>query len=114
MPQSALTPTIVGGVTITGRGSKTILNNTAAKVIKATPGRICRAVVIAGGTAANGAFSINDCATVAAAAAANLVWSLPSGATAGSTFEIDFPTTVGIVLSAVPTAGSPIINFSFV
>lgn len=114
MPQSALTPSIVNGVMITGRGTKTILNNTAAKVIKATPGRACRAVVISGGTASNGAFSLNDCATVAAAAAANLLWTLPSGATAGSTFEIDLPTTVGLVLSAVPTAGSPIINFSFV
>lgn len=99
--------------TLVGKGSSSSLNLTAASVIKATPGRIAKVIVLAGGTASNGVFTINDVATTGAAAAANAVWTLPSGATAGSVYDLDFPCAVGIVLSAVPSAGSPILAISY-
>jgi hypothetical protein len=77
------------------------LNLTAATVIKATSGRLIKVTIINGG-ASSGAFSINDCATVAAAAASNLVWTVAFGATIGTVYTLEWPMFRGIVLSAVP------------
>ena len=96
-----------------GKGSSSSLNLTAAVAIKGTPGRICKVIVVAGGTASNGAFTLNDCATTGAAAAANEIITIPSGAAAGTIYDIDWPCAVGIVLSAVPSAGSPILSISY-
>lgn len=90
-------------------GTGTALNMIAAAVVKATPGKAIKAIVIAGGTAANGNFVLNDCATVGAAAAANVILSIPSGTTAGTIYSLDVPCATGIVLSAVPSLGSPIL-----
>lgn len=92
-------------------GEKSALNLTAATVIKATPGRVARVVVIAGGST-SGAFTLNDCATTGAAAASNEIFTLAFGATAGTAFVLDWPCLTGIVLSAVP-GGSPILAVSF-
>ena len=102
-----------GNLITTSGGAKSSLNLTAAAVIKATPGRLAKLVVLAGGTASNGNFVLNDCATTGAAAAANQVAIIPSGTTAGTVVNLDFPCLVGIVLSAVPSAGSPIAAVSY-
>lgn len=93
------------------KGTTTKLNMTAANAIKATPGRLTRVIIIAPGSG-SGTFTFNDCATTGAAAAANAIFVLPyngSNNIAGQTFDLDIPCAVGIVLSAVPGAGSPII-----
>lgn len=96
-------------------GQNSALNLTAAAVIKTSSGRLRKLVIIAPGST-SGAFSFNDCTTVGAAAAANLVYSLPFGSTqnvAGAILSIDLPFKTGIVLSAVPGGGSPICAVSF-
>ena len=96
-------------------GLNNSLNNTAPAVIKAGQGRIGKVIVVAPGSG-SGAFTINDAATTGAAAASNVVWSLPYNSTlnvAGQVFDVDFPCANGITLSAVPGAGSPILAISF-
>src|SRR5579859_4536005 len=108
-PSDALAPLKVdaeGNLLSTKGGSKSALNLTAAAVIKATPGRIAKVIEVAGGTASNGAFTLNDVATVGGAAAGNEIMTIPSGAAAGTVYDIDWPCAAGIVLSAVPSAGS--------
>lgn len=96
-------------------GLSSALNLTAAAVIKATPGRLAKIIIVAPGTT-SGAFTFNDCATTGAAAASNEVWTMVYNAASnltGAIFTIDFPFQIGIVLSAVPGAGSPIIAVSY-
>jgi hypothetical protein len=93
-------------------GALSKLNMTAANVIKVGKGRLARVVVLAGGIT-GGAFTLNDSATVAGAAAANVLWTLPQGAAAGTVVDLDMPFTNGLVLSSVPTAGSPILAASY-
>lgn len=117
----ALVPMVMDGGTgslllVTGGGNTPAYNLTAAAVIKATPGRLCRIVVSAPGTT-SGAFTFNDCATTGAAAAANQIFTIAYNATAnvaGAVFTLDWPCNTGIVLSAVPGGGSPVVSVSFV
>ena len=110
-PTSNLTP---GGANlVTTGGAFSSLHATAAAVVKAAPGRLTRLIIVAGGTASNGAFTLNDCATTGAAAATNEIMTIASGATAGTVYDLDWPCGVGIVLSAVPSAGSPIIAIAY-
>src|SRR6185437_5142804 len=77
-------------------GSSSSLNVTAAKVIKATAGRLRRITVSDPGTT-SGALTVNDCATTGAAAAANQIVSIPFGSlTAGQVINLDWPCAVGI------------------
>lgn len=90
---------------------KTALGITAAAVIKSTGGRLFGIIVVAPGST-SGAFTLNDCTTTTAAAASNEVYSLPYNASnnvAGTviTFTNPIPFANGIVVSAVPGAGSP-------
>jgi hypothetical protein len=62
--------------------------------------------------AGSGAFTLNDCATLDTTAAANTIFRLPFGATAGTIYDLDWPCLVGIVLSVVPD-GMPILAVSF-
>lgn len=102
-----------GNLITTSGGTNTALNVTAAKVIKAAPGRIAKIVVTVPGTT-SGALVINDCLTVAAAAAANQVVSIAFGSMSiGQVIALDFPCLTGIVVSAVPGAGSPIYSISY-
>jgi hypothetical protein len=99
----------------TNGGTLSSLNNTAAALIQAGALRLCRIIIVAPGSG-SGAFTINDSATLAGAAAANEVWSLPYNATsnvAGASFSLDWPMANGLVLSAVPGAGSPVIALSY-
>ena len=85
----------------------------AAAVIKATPGRLYKIVVTAPGSG-SGVLTVNDCATTAAAAAGNQVFSIGFAAlSVGQVLTFDWPFLVGIVVSAVPGAGSPLFNISY-
>lgn len=93
-------------------GSLSSLNMTAAGVIKAAPGVLYRIVVVAGGST-SGSFVFNDCTTTGAAAASNQVLIIPEGTAVGTAYWIEWPCQNGIVLSAVPTAGSPIVAVAY-
>jgi hypothetical protein len=105
-----------GTLMVSQGGVSTMLNITAPSVVKATKGRLCKVVIISPGTT-SGAFTLNDAATIGAASAANVLWTLPyNGANniVGAVFAIDMPVSNGIVVSAVPGGGSPVIAVSFV
>jgi len=84
--------------------TNSLLNITAATVVKATPGRIVRVAV----TTAGAAGSIYDHATTSGVAAGNLIAAIP--ATVG-VFDLDWPCAVGIVV--VPGAAQ-VCSVSFV
>ena len=112
---SALVDTTTNILLVSRGGASSKLNATAAVVLKATPGRVGKVIVVAPGST-SGAFTLNDCATTGAATTANTVWTLAYNGTAnvaGAMFELDFPVTVGLVLSAVPGGGSPQLSISF-
>ena len=115
-PSNVAVPALVdaqGALVINSGGLNQALNITAAKVIKASAGRVCRIVVVAPGTT-SGRLTINDCATTGAATTANQVFTaLYSALTAGQVISLDFPAANGIVVSAVPGAGSPQFNISY-
>jgi hypothetical protein len=90
-------------------GNSTALNITAAAVIKALPGTVFRIAVVAPGSA--GVLTLNDVATVGAAAAANQIVSIPFGNLVGA-IPLDWPCAAGIVVSSVPTGGQVSIAFS--
>lgn len=96
------------------QGTATALNITAAQVVKASPGRLMQIVVTAVGTTSGG-LTINDCTTVAAAAASNVMFSvLLADMTVGQIITLDVPALNGIVVSAVPGGGSPIYAISYI
>ena len=93
--------------------TKSLIGVSASVVIKALPGRVYKIVVTAPGSG-SGVLTLNDCLTVAAAAASNQVFSLGFAAlTVGQVIEVNWPFLVGIVVSAVPGAGSPLFNISY-
>lgn len=73
-------------------GDASVLNVTAATVIKAVPGRTYRVLVVTAGSAAG---ALYDCATTGAVAAGNQVASIPD--TVGA-YAFNWPHAVGIVL----------------
>lgn len=96
-------------------GTVSALNQGAAAVIKAAPALLARIVIIAPGSG-SGAFTLNDCATVGAASAANQIWTLLFNATAnvvGAIFVLEWPCLVGLTLSAVPGGGTPLCAISY-
>lgn len=88
------------------RGISSSLNLTAGStVLKATPGRMCIICINTVGTALS--WKINDCTTIGAITAANLIWSAlfsDSNVAAGQVVTLEFPCKVGIVIT-VPTSG---------
>ena len=83
-------------------GNKSSLDITAATVVKATNGILFTITTSTAGSA--GDLVLNDVATVAGAAAANQVISIPFGTlTAGSVVTLKWPCATGITISAVPT-----------
>jgi len=74
-------------------GNANLLNITAAAVVKATPGTIYNVSVTTAGSAPG---AVHDVATVGAAAAANLVASIPN--TVGN-YSLIFPCATGIVVT---------------
>ena len=115
-PANALSPLNVDavGTLISGPGKLSALNVTAAAVVKAGAGRVARVVVL-GVVGTGGALTINDCATTGTATTANQIFTAPFGSvTPGTIFLIDFPVTTGIVVSAVPTGGTPQFAISYI
>lgn len=101
MPQNPIQTVVVSP-------TQSKLNITAAVVVKAAPGRLCKIIVSAPGTT-SGALTLNDCTTTGAAAAANQIISIPfANLTAGQVISLDIPCKNGIVVSAVPGGGSPV------
>ena len=84
-------------------GTQSLLNVTAAVVVKATPGTLMRIIPETVGTA--GSLVINDnTATGGSNVAANQINSIPFGSmTAGVPVILEVPCKNGIVISAVPT-----------
>jgi hypothetical protein len=93
-------------------GINSALNVTAAGVVAARPGCLSRILVQAPGNA--GSLTLNDCLTTGAAAAGNQILSLLySSLTAGQVITLEWPCLVGIVVSVVPSGGSPIFSISY-
>lgn len=98
----------LSGNLLTGNGSLNKLNVTAATVIKATAGRICKITV---NTVTSTSLVVSDVATTGAVAAANLVLSVAAAQlTAGQIINLDFPCTTGIVVNP-GTAGVVSVSF---
>ena len=68
----------------------------AAVLISAAARRLCRIYI---NTVSAAATTFNDSATVAGAAAANLVFTIPANAAVGSIYDLDAPLTAGLVVT---------------
>ena len=104
-----------GNLKVASASALSALNVTAAEVVATPATRLAKIVVVDPGTT-GGAFTINDCATTGAASAANTIWSVPyngTGVVKGAVFTLDWPITIGIVVSAVPSGGTPILAISY-
>jgi len=86
-------------------GSQSVLNITAATVVKANPGTLFTVSVTTPGTAAG---SVHDCATTGAATAANLVFGIPFAA--AGVYTLTWPCLTGITIT--PGAGQ-VLSVSF-
>jgi len=93
-------------------GNSGATNVTAASVIKAAPGRICKIIVL-GVVGTGGALTINDSLTVAGATTANQIYTTAGTIAVGTVITLQFPCLNGIVVSAVPTGGTPQFAISF-
>jgi len=93
-------------------GQSSAINVTAATVIKASPGRVGKVIVL-GVVGTGGALTINDCTTTGAATAANEVYTSVGTIAVGTVVDLNFPCVNGITVSAVPTGGTPQFAISF-
>lgn len=66
------------------------LNVTASAVIKATPGRACRVIVLTAGSAPG---ALHDSATIGGVSAATLLFNIPN--TVG-VYDLDLPASAGV------------------
>jgi len=106
--KSAPLQTDLSGNLLTGNGSLNKLNVTAATVIKAAAGRICKITV---NTVTSTSLVVSDAASTGAVAAANLVLSVAAAQlTAGQIINLDFPCATGIVVN--PGTGG-VVSVSF-
>src|SRR4029077_4526205 len=87
------TPQVPTSVDFYAVNAATVINVTAQTVIKASPGRLVRIDVTVAGS---GAGSVNDTATIAGIAAANLVTTIPAVAVP---LWLDWPMQAGIVVT---------------
>lgn len=114
MPQNNFFVPMQAGLALVTAGGAKWTQIGVATVIKATPGRLAKVVIItAGGT---GSWTFNDCATLADANAANAIATIAYNATglvAGLPLTFEWPCLVGIVCSLVPASGTPLANISF-
>lgn len=108
-PGGALSPLQVDatGNNLTASGTSSKLNVTAAAVIKTGAGRVAHIVNNAGVAG----FTINDCATTGAAAAANAIMVITT-TTVGQVISLDFPFSVGLVVSVVGASGVLAISYT--
>jgi hypothetical protein len=101
-----------GASQLVANGLSSALNVTNARVLKVGPGRLVRIVVL-GAVGSAGALTLNDSATVAGAATANVVYTIPGTVAVGTVITVDAPTVNGLVVSAVPTGGTPQFAISY-
>lgn len=92
-------------------GNQSSLQCNAAKVIKATPGKIAKIIVQSVG--AGGTLTINDNNAVGGSnSAANQILSLLTASlTAGQVIPLDFPCSTGITVSAC--SGGIVVSISY-
>lgn len=93
-------------------GTSSALNLTAAQVVKAAPGRLCK-ILITGTIGTGGSYTFNDTTTTGAAAAANQILTLVGTTAVGTIISLDWPCASGIVCSAFATGGAPVVSISF-
>ncbi len=84
---------VAGSLRTNGGGSLNSLNIAAAAVVKATPGRVCKIVVVVAGSAPG---NIYDHASTSGVAAGSLIATIPN--TVG-VISLDFPALVGITVA---------------
>jgi hypothetical protein len=89
------------GNLLIGRGSTRNLAVVATAVIKLGSGRLTQVINNAGVAG----FTLNDCATVGAAAAGNVIM-IGGTTTVGQIFNVDIPFTTGLVLGTIGGSGS--------
>jgi hypothetical protein len=95
------------GNLLVGNGSMNKLNQTGTFLVKGSPGRICKIVAVSGTAAA---LTVNDVATTAGVATANIVATFTSAQmAAGSILNLDFPCLAGVVVQA----GTNVVAVSF-
>lgn len=89
-----MSTTLVGPNTAVGApgGTYALLNVAASTVVKAVAGRCIRVSVVTAGSTAG---TLNDCATIGAAAVANQFGTIPN--TVG-TYDFEWPCGTGIVV----------------
>jgi hypothetical protein len=93
-------------------GNQTALGVAAAKIINARPCILYSLTIVNPGS--GGTLTVNDSATIGGASSSNTLLSIASSSLAvGQTFQLAFPVTTGIVVSAVPTGGSINIAYSY-
>jgi hypothetical protein len=92
------------------QGLNTALNVTSARVVKTGAGRAVRVILTVAGSA--GTLVLNDCATTGAASAANQIYNSTGVLAAGTIVTLDFPVSVGLVVSAVPTGATLVIVYT--
>jgi hypothetical protein len=97
---------------IASGGQSSALNLTAAQAIKASPGRIYKAVIL-GVVGTGGSLTFNDCTTTGGATTANQIYTTAGTIAVGTVVTLDFPCANGITCSAVPTGGTVQIAISF-
>lgn len=103
------------GAQLVSSSLSTKLNVTAAAVVKATPGRLKKIIVINPGTTSGG-LVVNDAATVGGATTANQLFNIAYNAStmfAGAVFDLDIECAAGIVVSAVAGGGTPQYAFTY-
>jgi hypothetical protein len=76
-----------------------------ATVVKAAPGRLCKVIVVATGTAA---VSIYDNAS---AASGNILFTVPAAAATGSIYDLHITATAGIYVGG--TTNTPALNCTY-
>jgi hypothetical protein len=97
------------GALITAQGTKTFMNITAATLVKVGTGRVAKVSVIAHSTAGSQNAAVADHATTSGVNNSNLIAVIPDVV---GTYNIDMPTTNGIVL--VPGGAGQVLAISYI
>lgn len=96
------------GVPVSGALSVAVpASKVANTIVKAGPGRLCRALVTVAGTAAPVLIYDN-----ASAASGTVIGYIPTAAVAGTVIEFDMPALLGIVVAGVATNPGVTLSFS--
>jgi hypothetical protein len=90
----------------------TALNVTATGVIHAGPCNLIRLIAVTPGTSGN--LTVNDAATLGAANAGNVIFSVNnSQAQSQALMNLDWPCLNGIVISSIPATGVVAMSYNY-